>query len=342
MLKKYILSFLLFTAGLIHLIAPQVFLSAIPSQIPFPVEIIYLTGLFEIFLALGLLLRKTQNVSAQAAALYFIILIPIHVYVAANGIEIFGISNKILLWLRTLFQLVFIFWALSLQTSGWIIAQSWKNVFFIHYKIDPKLIAHMVPFKLDLFEGHAVISVVPFLMDGIRFPFLPQIPKVSRLWELNIRTYVEVNGKKGVYFFTLETDSKMGELIAKNFFALPYRFSKIKALVSGNHYKFEHSRADLSFKLEATISDAEQVSTFDLWATERYSLFTQKRGVTYQGVVLHEPWQLQQVKIEIINDQFTKMVLPGLTEFSSASFSRSINVKFRPFKAISYLQPVMS
>ncbi len=215
MVKKYALSLLLFTTGMTHLIAPQVFINVMPLSIPFPVEIIYLSGVLEIVLALGLLFKNTQNISAQAAALYFIILIPIHVYVALNGIEIFGISNKFVLWLRTLFQLFFIFWALSLQTTGWIIAQSWKNVFFIHYKIDPKLVEHLVPFKLDLYDGQAVISVVPFLMDGIRFPFMPLIPKVSRLWELNIRTYVEVNGKKGVYFFTLETDSRMGELVAK-------------------------------------------------------------------------------------------------------------------------------
>ncbi len=106
-------------------------------------------------------------------------------------------------------------------------------------------------------------------------------------------------------------------------------------MVSENHYQFLHSRDNLSFELDATIDQARQNSAFDLWATERYSLFTKKKGVIYQGVVLHEPWHLQQVRIIHLDNQFTKMVVPGLTEYSSASFSKSISVKFRPFRPVS-------
>jgi uncharacterized membrane protein len=227
-IKKYGLSLLFFGAAFIHLFSPHYFLPVIPSFIHFPEEIIFLTGVLEIALALGLLIHRTQDLTAQISAMYLILLIPVHIYVSVFSIEIFGIHNTYILWARTLFQFVLIFWALTRQTTGWIIKQQWRNVFFIHYKVDPLLIASKVPFKLDLYEGQAVISIVPFLMDGIRFPFFPPIPKISRLWELNLRTYVEVNGIKGIYFFTLETDSKIGELIAKNFFNLPYQYSKLK------------------------------------------------------------------------------------------------------------------
>ncbi len=332
--KKYGLSLMFFGAAFIHLFSPQYFLPAIPSFIQFPDEIIFLTGLLEIVLALGLLIHRTQNLTAQISAMYLILLIPVHIYVSVFSIEIFGIHNTYVLWARTLFQFVLIFWVLTRQTTGWIIKQQWRNVFFIHYKVDPLLIAGQVPFKLDLYEGQAVISIVPFLMDGIRFPFFPPIPKISRLWELNLRTYVEVNGIKGIYFFTLETDSKIGELIAKNFFNLPYQYSKIKAEINQDHYHFNHNRKEFSFELEATIGGPLKKSNFDLWATERYSLFTQKNGITYQGKVDHVPWELQQVEISKLSNQFTKMVIPDIAQISSASFSRTLEVKFKPFVRI--------
>ncbi|MFY7994322.1 MAG: DUF2071 domain-containing protein [Bacteriovoracaceae bacterium] len=334
MIKLFSLSFILFVAGLVHLIRPEVFLPAIPLFISFPYEVIYLTGILEIILAVGLIRKKTQDMSAKIVALYFFILVPVHIYVALMNIEIFGIQSPALLWGRTFFQFVFIFWALSLQTKGWIIEQKWKNVFFIHYKIDPRLIAHLVPFKLDLHEGKAVISIVPFLMEGIRFPFLPSVPKVSKLWELNIRTYVEVNGVKGVYFFTLETDSKLGEIIARQFFHLPYRYSKIKAQVTKEYYEFDHQRADYHFSLRAMILKRRRSNEFDHWTTERYSLFTKNGDKTYQGIVEHAPWRLRDVNLTQIGNNFTTLVTDQYLEFAGASFSRYLKVRFRPFRPV--------
>jgi uncharacterized protein YqjF (DUF2071 family)/uncharacterized membrane protein len=308
---------------------------AIPVIFPFPLEVIYITGVLEIILAFGLLWKKTQNLSAKFTALYFILLLPIHFYVSIEGIEIFGINNQILLWSRTLLQFVLIFWALSLQTTGWIIEQEWKHVLFIHYQVDPELLAHQVPFNLDLYNGKAILSVVPFLMQGIRFPFLPAIPKISRLWELNIRTYVEVNGVKGVYFFTLETDSKIGKLIAKNFFHLPYRFSKIKAAVDEINYHFDHHRDELNFKLEAQIGKSIPADEFTIWATERYSLFTEHKGRIFQGIVSHKPWEHRNVKINFLNNNFSKMVVEKDIQQCGVSYSKYLKVRFRPFQEVS-------
>ena len=108
MIKLFSLSFILFVAGLVHLIRPEVFLPAIPLFISFPYEVIYLTGILEIILAVGLIRKKTQDMSAKIVALYFFILVPVHIYVALMNIEIFGIQSPALLWGRTLFQFVFI------------------------------------------------------------------------------------------------------------------------------------------------------------------------------------------------------------------------------------------
>lgn len=333
-LRLYLMSAFVFFAGVIHLIMPYKFLPAIPNFIPVPYTVIYLTGLFEIILALFLIRKSTQDFAAKTLALYLLALLPVHIYISYYGIEIFGISNKFLLWSRTVFQFVLYFWALSLQIHSWVIEQVWQNVLFVHYRLSPEKIKSLVPFELDLYENHAILSVIPFHMNAIRFPFLPPIPKLSSLWELNIRTYVKVNGVKGIYFFTLETDSKIGELVARFFFNLPYRYSKIKALVNKGEYHFEHSREDLSFNMEARLEDKVKETDFDIWATERYSLFTQKNGVTYQGLVKHRPWVLTGVNIIKLNNQFTKMVTSDLGEVIGTSYAKEIKVSFQNFRKL--------
>lgn len=335
MIKLFSLSLLLIVAGLIHLIAPQLFMPALPSCLPLRSESIFLSGLLEIVLGLGILRKNWQDIFAKMIAFYFLFLIPLHIYVAMNGIEMFGIQQKFLLWIRCLFQFGLIFWAASLESSGWIIEQRWKNVLFLHYKVDPVALQKIVPFKLDLHEGRAVISIVPLLMDGIRFPFLPSIPWVSKLWELNIRTYVEVNGIKGVYFFSLETDSKLGEFIANKFFHLPYRYSKIKSQIIGNEYDLQHSRNDFSFLINANVLENKAFCPFEFWATERYSLFTKKGDRIYRGIVMHQPWKLQEIKINQLEDQFSKLVSSNLGELVGSSYARELKVRFRPFTKVS-------
>lgn len=114
-MSRFILSLILFLAGLLHLFMPQLFDSAIPFEYKWPINLF--AGILEIFLACGLWITRYKDWFAQLTALWFLILIPIHIYVAWNEIPIFGISSPFLLWGRTLFQPVLIFWALSLHNK---------------------------------------------------------------------------------------------------------------------------------------------------------------------------------------------------------------------------------
>jgi uncharacterized protein YqjF (DUF2071 family) len=121
--------------------------------------------------------------------------------------------------------------------------QRWNHIFFLHAKIAPDLLQPYLPFELDLLDGMAILSIVPFKMDMIRLWNLPPAPFFSHLWEINLRTYVRVGGKPGVYFFTLDTDSALGCWIANHFFHLPYRLAKINAVVRKDHFYFESRRS---------------------------------------------------------------------------------------------------
>jgi uncharacterized membrane protein len=109
--RHYLLAAVFLIAGMVHLIFPKVFLPAIPAYFSDPILVIYLTGFFEIILAIGLLFRPSHFALLSAA--YLTALIPVHIYVSYFQIEIFAINNPYLLWSRTFFQLFFIFWAYS-------------------------------------------------------------------------------------------------------------------------------------------------------------------------------------------------------------------------------------
>ena len=222
-----------------------------------------------------------------------------------------------------------------MKKSGWIISQEWHDVLFIHHEIQKEVLEKLVPFPLDLFNGKAYVSIVPFRMEKIRFPYLPAVPGLSSLWELNLRTYVEVDGVNGIYFFTLDTDSLFGEFIARKFFHLPYNHAKLQAKVSNDSYYFEHQREKLSLKLNAKIRALRPSSTFDLWATERYSLFTFDQHFFYEGKVHHKPWKLQEAELIKMEDHFSSMLGESiLGEAISVSYCQKLEVRFSPFKKV--------
>ena len=57
---------------------------------------------------------------------------------------------------------------------------------------------------LDTFQHRAWVSITPFWINHLRPPGIPSLPWISHFAELNVRTYVTVDGKPGVYFFSLD------------------------------------------------------------------------------------------------------------------------------------------
>lgn len=261
----------------------------------------------------------SKDFMAQLLALIFLLLIPLFIYLSLGAV--------------TLVLPVLYFWALSFQTKGWIMAQTWRDVLFLHYQVNPELLQKQVPFTLDLFENKAVISIVSFTMDRIRFPFLPSVPGLSKLNELNLRTYVDVDGIKGVYFFTLDADSSPAIFIAKTFFSLPYKKSIIDLEKTKGRYLFSSLNSSTSIQFMAEVKSPKVSDHFDLWVTERYGLFTKRSGDTLHGIVQHVPWKLNDLFIHDIQDNFSTQLGEGLkaTEFFNNSYCEKLEVRFKPF-----------
>ena len=115
MIRLIFLCLILIIAGIVHLLDPFSFVNALPIFVPLKLEIIFWSGILEFLLAAGLVFPKTRSLTAKVTAGYFFLLLPIHIYVSWNVIPMFGISTAPLLWFRTFFQFIFIWWAYSLR-----------------------------------------------------------------------------------------------------------------------------------------------------------------------------------------------------------------------------------
>ncbi|MFN8423535.1 MAG: DUF2071 domain-containing protein [Anaerolineae bacterium] len=112
-----------------------------------------------------------------------------------------------------------------LPAAPWAMAMSWLDLLFLHWPLDPDVLAPFIPppLVLDTFDGRAWLGVVPFRMAGVRLRGLPPIPGTAAFPEINVRTYaVAPDGRRGVWFFSLDATSRLAVRAARAWFGLPY------------------------------------------------------------------------------------------------------------------------
>ena len=106
----------------------------------------------------------------------------------------------------------------------WVMAQSWLDLLFAHWPIPLDELRRVVPASLtiDTFDGQGWVGVVPFRMTGVRPRGVPALPWLSAFPELNVRTYVTLGGKAGVFFFSLDAANPVAVATARRWYHLPY------------------------------------------------------------------------------------------------------------------------
>lgn len=99
-------------AGILHFAQSEPFIRIVPDFLPAPAALVYISGVIEIMLGIGLLVPMTRQVSAWGLVALFIAVYPANLNMAINHIEIAGIPDT---WwfqaIRLPFQFVLIAWA---------------------------------------------------------------------------------------------------------------------------------------------------------------------------------------------------------------------------------------
>ncbi len=190
--------------------------------------------------------------------------------------------------------------------------QVWHDLLFAHWPIPAETVRAALPrgIELDVFDGEAWLGIVPFRMSGVRLRYTPPLPWLSAFPELNMRTYVRVDGKPGVYFFCLEAGNPLAVEIARRWYRLPYHRANMSCVPSGpggHDIRYAHVRTDRRgspAELAVRYGPRGDVYTsgpgsLEHWLTERYCLYTtDAHGRALRGDIHHPPWPLQPAVAE--------------------------------------------
>jgi len=194
-----------------------------------------------------------------------------------------------------------------LPARPWVMAQIWHDLLFAHWPIPAAQMAALLPpgLELDRWEGEAWVGVVPFRMSGVRPRFFPAVPGLSAFPELNVRTYVRVEDKPGVYFFSLDAANPIAVAVARSLFHLPYFRARMSCQTEGEAIRYASQRthtgappAELrgSYAPTGPVYQVE-AGSLEAWLIERYCLYSvDKRGRIYRGEIHHTPWPIQQAE----------------------------------------------
>jgi uncharacterized protein YqjF (DUF2071 family) len=181
--------------------------------------------------------------------------------------------------------------------------QSWDKLLFMHWEIPVSVLRPLIPdlLTIDTFEGKAWIAVTPLTIWDLRPSFIPALPFISELHELNVRTYVHFNGVPGVWFFSLDANNFLAVAGARLFFRLPYYHSIIDLEQTENNVTFNSERAESDAKFEAswTVGNASRPAepgTLEFFLLERYCLYTCDEKYVYRCRIHHQPWPLQKTQ----------------------------------------------
>jgi uncharacterized protein YqjF (DUF2071 family) len=186
----------------------------------------------------------------------------------------------------------------------------------MHWRVDAEAVRELLPEQvpLDTHEGEAWIGVTPFCLTGFRLRGLPPVPGVSTFLEVNARTYVTYDGKPGIWFFTLDAESRFAVEAARLVYRLPYHHARMSAARRGESIDYRSSRVgarlDVSYRPVGPVAEAEP-GTLEHFLTERYCLYTEHDGKLHSAQIHHGPWPLREAEAEVRENTLAPVALEG-------------------------------
>ncbi len=205
-----------------------------------------------------------------------------------------------------------------MDRTKWIMSQHLQDVLFLHWEVPAHWLMSRLPaeLELDLYEGKAWVSVVLLKAVGTHIRDMPVMPGMKTFLQVNVRTYVRYGNRRGVYFFSMDSNSRVAVQAASFGGFLPYRHSRIKMEKYGERIVFESSKsgkANTSEQIKLVYKPRDPIiesTPLERWLTERYSLWTKPKERLYRLDISHPPWRLQYVEGDIHINTLAQF-LPG-------------------------------
>lgn len=106
----YVMSSIYILAGLMHFVKPKMYMRIMPSYIPYHKTMVYLSGIAEILLGIGLCIPVLKIISIYGIIAMLLVFLLVHIYMLSGEKASAGIPKWILI-LRIPLQFVLMYWA---------------------------------------------------------------------------------------------------------------------------------------------------------------------------------------------------------------------------------------
>ena len=106
----YLMAIMYVFAGVIHFLKPAMYMRIMPRYLPAHKTLVYLSGLAEIILGVGLIFPETKNLAIYGIILMLTIFLLVHFYMLSSEKAGAGIPKWVLL-LRIPLQFLLMWWA---------------------------------------------------------------------------------------------------------------------------------------------------------------------------------------------------------------------------------------
>ena len=221
--------------------------------------------------------------------------------------------------------------------------QTWSDLLFAHWAVPVERLSAVLPagLPIDTYDGSAWIGTTPFLVTGLRMRGTVPMPVISRFPELNVRTYVTVDSKPGIYFLSLDAARRSAVFAARRSYRLPYFHARMSRHKSSGEVTFSSERRSTDGPgagFSATYGPVGAASTaadgsLEYFLTERYCLYTLDEGRRIQrGQIHHPPWLLQRATASLQRNTMTDAFGIRLKGEPLLHFARRQDVLFWPIE----------
>lgn len=233
-----------------------------------------------------------------------------------------------------------------------LLYQNWHHLLFLHWEVPYAELQKLVPSRLtvDTFEGKAYIGLIPFTLTGVRAVGTPPLPWISSFHEINVRTYVHLDGRDpGVWFFSLDASSSLAVAAARAAYKLAYYNADIEFEASKQpmpvidfHSKRTDARgpspahAHIRYQPVEGPATASAPGTIEHFLAERYVLYSEdeQRGL-HRARVHHQPYPLQRADVLELDE--TLIWAAGVKRHDGVGmrhYAREVNVKVYPLEDV--------
>ncbi|HYE88076.1 MAG TPA: DUF2071 domain-containing protein [Vicinamibacterales bacterium] len=222
----------------------------------------------------------------------------------------------------------------------WVMIQRWHDLLFAHWRCAVTDLRRLIPPELDIetYDGSAWIGVIPFYMSGVRMRATPPVPTAHAFEELNVRTYVTLDGRPGIWFFSLDCASSLAVIGARAGVHLPYyRATMSMARNDAGGFDYASRRWSLSgppaaFAATYRGSGDEFIpapGSLEHFLTERYCMYSTDGQRLWRGDIIHPRWRLQTAEASIaVNSMIAAAGVRPLAERPLLHFAAFQDVRF--------------